>query len=445
MRTRRTARSDFRQRVESLAGQGHRGSATPGEAAAADYLTGVLEAMGLRAGREEFRGSSTMGVRLLVPVFVAAVGLGLAWASGVAALSLLGAVGLAALVHEQMTGRAWLTRPVTRSPSANVLATVPPKGRTRRRLVLCAHYDSQRAGLIWNRFTMVHVAPLIARLPGPMKTPLFVLTVAMVVQCSLPVLAPAASGPLASACHWAVAVVYALSILLLGEWAAGRFVPGASDNATGVAAVLEVARRWLLAEPAEGVELVVLLSGCEETGLLGAAAWCDRHRDEIANVPTRFLNIDSVGFGPPRFLGRDTPMAGWPLRYPRTMVEVARRAAGDGEWRDAGPHALPGPTDGLAFLARGVPGVTVVGFRGPGIMEYYHQPSDTVERPGERPPVHDPDPHLLRDRPVDPAAGLGQCVPGPRQQKRVPPEHAPQLRRLDRQFGPVADLRDPPA
>lgn len=365
-------------RVRRLAWLGHRGSATAGERAAATLLLRELTGMGLQPSLEPFRGSGSMGARLLVPVLVAAAGAGLGRVS-IPAAALLGAVALAALVSEQMTGRAWLTRFLVRSPSANVVATIPAPGAAVRRVVVCAHHDTQRAGLIWNRFTMTALAPVVARLPGPLKTPLFPLVAAMAAQCLVwpaSVLWPEAVSP------WLVCGVllgvYAAAGLLLGEWAVRRPVPGASDNASGVAAVLEVVERWL-ADPVDGVELVVLLSGCEETGLFGAAAWCDRHRGELAAVPTAFLNVDSVGFGPPRFLGCEVPMAGWPVRFPPGMIRLAGEVATAGGWADPGPHAVPGPTDGLAFLARCVPGVTVVGFRGPGVMEYYHQPGDTPE------------------------------------------------------------------
>ena len=72
-------------------------------------------------------------------------------------------------------------------------------------------------------------------------------------------------------------------------------------------------------------------------------------------------------------------MAGWPVRHSKELRELAAAVAAKQGRRDAGPHAVPGPTDGLIFRMRGIPGLTVVGFRGPGVMEYYHQPGDTAE------------------------------------------------------------------
>lgn len=113
--------------------------------------------------------------------------------------------------------------------------------------------------------------------------------------------------------------------------------------------------------------------------MLGAAAWADRHRAEVRALPTAFMNVDGVGFGPPRFLGTEVPAAGVPLRAPRWVLEQCAAVAVEQGLTEAGPHALPGPTDGLAFLARGVPGVTVVGFRDGHVLPHYHTMRDTSD------------------------------------------------------------------
>jgi hypothetical protein len=173
-------------------------------------------------------------------------------------------------------------------------------------------------------------------------------------------------------------LAYAVLTVILVQWSFGRPVPGAADNASGVAAVLALTEAWLAGpRPADDVELVVLLTGCEECSLLGAAAWADRHRAELRSRPTVFLNIDGVGMGPPRFLGAEVPAAGLPLRAPDWVLEQCAAVAAEQGLSDAGPHALPGPTDTLAFLARGLPGVTIVGFRNGYVLPHYHTMQDT--------------------------------------------------------------------
>src|SRR3954464_11571592 len=104
-------RAEYRRRVNDLAAFGHRGSSSHREGQAAAYLVQELQSLGLSAELQPFPGASRMGGRLLIPVLAAAVALAVGWWSALAEV-LLAALALSALVHEQMTGRAWLSRPL---------------------------------------------------------------------------------------------------------------------------------------------------------------------------------------------------------------------------------------------------------------------------------------------------------------------------------------------
>jgi hypothetical protein len=204
------------------------------------------------------------------------------------------------------------------------------------------------------------------------------LALAMAAQALVGAVALWGVSPAVTAAGWALLAVYALFGALFGQMAAGSFVPGAADNASGAAAVLSLASAWCR-DPIDGVELVPLLTGCEETVLLGAAAWADRHRDELRAVPTLFLNLDGLGFGPPRFLGWDVPALGLPVAYPPALLDTARAVAAEQGLTNAGPCGLPALTDGLAFLKRGILGLTIIGCRDNGRLPNYHRMSDTAD------------------------------------------------------------------
>lgn len=211
-----SGRAAFEARFRRLAARGPRGAGTDAERAAARHLADELVGLGLQAALDPFAGSRSMGARLLGPTLLAAVGTALSDHSGVAAAA-LATVSLAVLVTEQMGVHAWFTRLLAPAASANEVAVVPALGPPRRRVVLCAHYDTQRAGLIWNPLTTTLVAPIQARLPGPMKTILFPVVLAMVVQLAVGVLAAADvfAPPM-----WVTATllgVYAVAGLLLGD------------------------------------------------------------------------------------------------------------------------------------------------------------------------------------------------------------------------------------
>jgi hypothetical protein len=153
----------------------------------------------------------------------------------------------------------------------------------------------------------------------------------------------------------------------------GTVHPGADDNASGVAALLAVARAFA-AQPAPRRTVVLAAFGAEEQGLLGSAhlvralpAPCSAEKLQL------MVNLDMVGRlrgGKLYVAGGDTAKG---LRELATAL-VERPAplplrlafSGDGY----------GPSDHTSFHARGVPVLFL--FTGP--HADYHRPSDTADK-----------------------------------------------------------------
>ena len=374
------ARPRFERRVRDLVAFGHRGSATPHEARAAEYLAAEARAMGLSPTQVPFRGCTSFGARLLLHVVVAALGLVLLWTFPPATI-VLGLVALVSLWAEESSFPPLLGRVFVSAPSANVEARVPVVGESpRARVVVLAHYDTQRTGLMWREGLIRGIAPALARSPGLTKAPTFfvVLGMALQVVAGAAALAAPSTRPLATVLAAVVWFIYAVAAFVLAEWARGPFVPGANDNATGSAAVFALVEEWLKSPP-EGVELVALWTGSEETGLCGAAAWADANRQAAREVPTTFLNVDTLGRGRPRFLGAEYSIGALKVRYPAPIVELCARAAAEAGFEDAGPKTAAVASDALPFLVRGIPGASVLCFEDDGHMPCCHQMVDTVE------------------------------------------------------------------
>jgi hypothetical protein len=366
----------LRQRVGELVGMGHRGSATANEGRAAEYLLGKLNAAGMEAAKEAFAGSRSMGARLLVHVLFAMISLAfLNWLPLIAAL--IATFALASIIAEQMTRGPWLSRMFCRATSYNVVGRVPARTRAARRVVLCAHYDTQQVGWIW--VICRWLAPIWARCPSVLKPPLLTLGLLMAGNVVIAAIAVFVRQPQTVwVATWLIGAGYASFAILLGQWTIGRSVPGGADNASGVVAVMKIAETWRDDRPADDVELIVLFSGCEETGVLGTAAWVDRYHSSLTTIPTKVLNLDGLGFGPPRFLGKEVPALGLPLHAPAPVITACSEVAGELGLIDAGPHALPGPTDGVAFLSRGIQCITIVGFSDGQRLSNYHTMSDAA-------------------------------------------------------------------
>jgi hypothetical protein len=70
--------------------------------------------------------------------------------------------------------------------------------------------------------------------------------------------------------------------------------PGANDNASGIAALLELARHFHASEPSQSVSLRFVAFGAEEAGMLGSKAYLQKHLTELRNCALLF-NIDQIG------------------------------------------------------------------------------------------------------------------------------------------------------
>ncbi|MEV4545471.1 M28 family metallopeptidase [Micromonospora echinaurantiaca] len=138
--------------------------------------------------------------------------------------------------------------------------------------------------------------------------------------------------------------------------------PGASDNASGVAVVLEAAR-ILAAEAGDGVGLSVALLDAEEIGALGSARHARRLR--AAGADPLVVNVDGAG----RLDRAAAVEAGGPAHRLLALLDQAGRQVGVP--LVAGPVASDNRRyGGAGFAAVGI---------GAG-MAGYHSPADTAER-----------------------------------------------------------------
>lgn len=147
---------------------------------------------------------------------------------------------------------------------------------------------------------------------------------------------------------------------------AGLLFPGADDNASGTAVLLEVARVLREAEAAPRRSLVFVSFSGEEQGLLGSREYV-AHPAFPLDRTAAMINIDHVGIGN----GRITiGVAG----LTKDAVRFAGQLAGLGDKLDIYGY-FPGG-DHVPFREAGVPTVTVVSG---GAHPHFHQPSDVPQ------------------------------------------------------------------
>jgi hypothetical protein len=344
---------------------GPRRPCSDAERDAANRLTAWLRDRGVEAQIEEFRGYSSFGA-LYGALFTTSLVGGLLQRSRrrgprrIGDLLALSSTVTATL--EVDLRRTPLSDALARRPSASVVGHVPSAGPTRRRVCLCGHLDTTRSGLMFH-------PRLARRLAALLQVP----AASALVLATGPVLRRLPGGRAIHAAGLG-GIVFALAMMLERELR-GEDVPGASDNASGTAVALQLAAECAAA-PLAHTEVDVLITGCEEAGLLGAQAYARRHHLRAAE--TTFLNFDTVGGHVPLTyilregtgaVTRTSPRPG----LIAMLEEIAERRPELGLKPAQTTAGLP--TDATAMRARGWDAVTLLA-QGETIPNY-HWPTDT--------------------------------------------------------------------
>jgi Zn-dependent M28 family amino/carboxypeptidase len=80
----------------------------------------------------------------------------------------------------------------------------------------------------------------------------------------------------------------------MAEIGARKVVPGANDNGTAVVSLLALARRFG-EDPPQGVRVILLSTGSEESFSEGMKAFGERHFPNLPKESTFFLCLESIG------------------------------------------------------------------------------------------------------------------------------------------------------
>jgi hypothetical protein len=369
--------------VEELCSFEGRLAGTDAERRAANRLAERLRGLGRRAEVEPIYVHPQIGL-------VIALHCGLGFAGSLVAIALppvgFGLVLLAATsLYLDLNARWYLLRLLLfRRASQNVVSR-PQRAAGRAQLVISAHYDAARAGAAFDPKRVRRIARIADWLPFPFA-PL------RLVFWSLAALLPLLGARMAGVDSGGVAVLQLLPtlVLLVAIFAAvelelSEIVPGANDNASGVAVALSLADALRERAP-DTLDVWVVLTGAEECISEGMRAFLRAHRDELDRDSTYFLNLDSVGRGDVRYETAEGLAVSFDLRSRLTEI-CAAIADADRERENryrAAAHAHAFATDALPVRLRRYPATTITCLEpGAYLPANYHLPADA---PGELDP-----------------------------------------------------------
>jgi hypothetical protein len=355
--------------VRVLAGEiGPRGTGTPGEAAAADYVARHLARLGLAVERQGFRAVADQNAFPLAVNLVALLAVVLYSLGGPLARWAAAALALATpvLFWETVTHSESPLRPLLpHVHSQNVIGRILPTVGTRQRVVLLAHLDTNRCRLAWQSATVRYLEPLT-----------WLTFAVLVLLGGLHLAGALLGGPL-----W----VWWLSLLpagyILGTvvtlWRDWRtpFSPGAHDNASGVAVALAVGQR-LASQPLRYTEVWLAFTGAEETDHRGLKVLLQEHGATIRDAA--FLDLEGVGGGELVYLVREGLC--WPYRPDPGLLALAERIAVRRPDLGVRPAWMTVEDEVRTLRNRGYRALCIAG-RDPqtGTLPRWHRPDDTAD------------------------------------------------------------------
>lgn len=377
-RTRKTERQQqIASDIEALC-RFDRTSASPGERAAAEWVQSRLQDIGLEAEMEEFHffpdywtvwGAHALGAYLAARLARngkrrALVAAGL---SSALAVSFWG--DLTSQYH-------WLRNRFPARASYNVLARLPnPKAS--HVVIISAHHDAAHSGTVFHptlrRWAYRRLETTSGEGPPIMRLPF----------AGLLLTAGGATGRALGLPRWLMSLplrlggaISLITAAAMVDIARSPTVPGANDDASGVAALLALAED-LHREPPENLELWFLSTGCEEGILGGMLNFVSRHRAELNRDRHLFLNLEEMGAG--RVVYREGEGFVKMFPYDPGAVALATQVAHEPDFQEVVGGTSPLATDALVPTRRGLAAITIASMSADEGMPNYHWPSDTPE------------------------------------------------------------------
>src|SRR4051812_29563884 len=360
--------AELRERVERLAAL-ERESGSEGEREAARLIASELDGLGYDVAVEPESVHGTYWWPIGLPDAAAAL---VGAAGGRRAAIVAGALAAASVGDDIRAGARPLRHLLPQRVTTNIVADAGDPS-AEDVLVLVAHYDAAHSGLVFHpelaRWPLRRFPKLVERarttpptMWGSVIGPALVAAGAALRSRRLRLLGVALSAGYAAA---------------MADIGLRRVVPGANDNATGVAALLSIAP-LLAAEAPSRLRVKLVFTGSEEPILDGMKAFARRHFAELPRDRTRFVCVDTVG-SPHLLLLEGEGMLGIG-EYDKPLLRLLRSCADE-----LGVFVFPelrfrNATDGVVAMNAGYPAAMLGSADRFKIPTDYHWPTDTADR-----------------------------------------------------------------
>ena len=278
------------------------------------------------------------------------------------------------------------------------------------RLILTAHYDAAPSGYVFGERGLAFVRRLPPRgrvLLGPFRLMFWGGMVPL-----LPVLGARMAGfepGWLDLLQLVPTVLLIVSLFLLIDIALSEIVPGAYDNASGVATVLSAAEE-LHGDPPANLDLWVVLTGSEESHCEGMRAFVKAHGD-MDPARTLIVNVDQTGYGTVHYLVSEGALISYPMDA--ELVQLCEALAASDPRYAADPARTSLQTDALPALIRGRRAISITGLADGLPAGTYHTHDDVPENVDSEAMTRTTDFVVALARLINRGAGRSATTPPP--------------------------------
>jgi hypothetical protein len=349
-----------------------RPSASPGEREAAEWIAANLRELGLDATVEEERAHGTYWwpQGLLSAAGVVAGALALRGRRRTAAV--LGAAASAALADDCSAGPLLFRRLLPQRSTWNVVADAGDLTAAET-LVLVSHHDAAHAGMVFDERPIELLAKYAPeRFERTQRWPELFRAIAgapalVALGAVLGRRAPVKAGMALSG----------LSAAAFAQIGASPVVPGANDNLTAVATLLALAEH-LRDEPVQGLRVILVSTGSEESFMEGMWGFLRRHAARLSPPHTRIVAVETVGSSAELLVAESEGMI-VQTSYDAALKDELTAAAADVGVRLRRGLELSFATDALPALRMGYRAAMIASCNEYRLPGNYHKPSDTAD------------------------------------------------------------------
>ncbi|HRH56297.1 MAG TPA: DUF4910 domain-containing protein [Chitinophagales bacterium] len=275
----------------------------------------------------------------------------------------IGIVNSVLFLGHFVTYRHWLDFLFDKKPSWNVIGDIEPTEKPTSTLIIAGHIDSVKEFKWWYKLKQTGAA--LSVIAG--------FLIALLGVYALLLLFIHAAW--FSSIWWFFAITTPVLIVFYnmhGE----NVVDGASDNLTGVAMAVEMAKIFS-ERKLQHTRLRVISFGAEEAGLRGAFAYARSHKQQLLDEKAFLFNIDTIKDLEHLTIGlsETNTLVKYDEKYVN-LVEASFKAT-HVNYKKLGLHV--GASDGSAFAIEGLPAICIIGMDSEKLDPCYHTRLDTID------------------------------------------------------------------